>query len=172
MVFGKAEQTDDYTGEGYGMIGQSGSGMLKVKQKDNQKLKNHLSKRTQQRLKKPSSGATSGLSSSIVFTPVQGMELVNPNAQADRARDSTEKYFSATGSFNRVGKTGSSSTIPNSSNSLSLGKGTFAIPAPKLKSGIKKEDAKQRVSNATMMAPPSKRKKTLDSATAHNELRE
>jgi U4/U6 small nuclear ribonucleoprotein PRP31 len=48
-----------------------------------------------------SSGATSGLSSSLAFTPIQGIELVNPNqaAQDDRMRDGTESYFSSYSGF-------------------------------------------------------------------------
>lgn len=48
-----------------------------------------------------SSGATSGLSSSLAFTPIQGIELVNPNqaAQSDRMRDGTESYFSEYSGF-------------------------------------------------------------------------
>jgi U4/U6 small nuclear ribonucleoprotein PRP31 len=48
-----------------------------------------------------SSGATSGLSSSLAFTPIQGIELANPNqaTQDDRMRDGTESYFSEYSGF-------------------------------------------------------------------------
>ena len=51
-----------------------------------------------------SSGATSGLSSSLAFTPIQGIELVNPNqAQAgdeDRLlREGTASYFHSYSGF-------------------------------------------------------------------------
>ena len=48
-----------------------------------------------------SSGATSGLSSSLAFTPIQGIELANPNqaAQDDRMRGGTESYFSEYSGF-------------------------------------------------------------------------
>ena len=54
-----------------------------------------------------SSGATSGLSSSLAFTPIQGIELANPNqaAQSDRMRDGTESYFSEYSGF-RSSRTG------------------------------------------------------------------
>ena len=39
------------------------------------------------------SGTTSGLASSMVFTPVQGLELVNPNAQQNRVREANQKWF-------------------------------------------------------------------------------
>jgi len=51
MAFGKEELTDEYTGEGMGMIGQDGSGMLRIQQKE-VKLSQRLSKKMQQRLKR------------------------------------------------------------------------------------------------------------------------
>lgn len=51
-------------------------------------------------------GSVSGLASSLAFTPVQGIELVDPAratavaaAAADRARGGTESYFSSGGGF-------------------------------------------------------------------------
>ena len=46
----------------------------------------------------PSSGSTNGLASSLAFTPVQGIELVNPTANKD-AKEGTETYFSQTAQF-------------------------------------------------------------------------
>jgi len=37
------------------------------------------------------SGATSGLSSSLAFTPVQGLELTNPDVQ--KMKQTSDKYF-------------------------------------------------------------------------------
>jgi U4/U6 small nuclear ribonucleoprotein PRP31 len=51
-----------------------------------------------------SSGATNGLASSLAFTPVQGMELVDPAAAAERLRRANEKYFAASGTFTQVRK--------------------------------------------------------------------
>ena len=52
------------------------------------------------------SGSVSGLASSLAFTPVQGIELVDPAraaavaaAAADKARGGTESYFSSLGGF-------------------------------------------------------------------------
>ena len=39
-----------------------------------------------------------GLSSSLVFTPVQGIELVNPTANKD-SKEGTETYFTKTAAF-------------------------------------------------------------------------
>ena len=44
------------------------------------------------------SGATNGLASSLAFTPVQGIELVNPNAAGD-SKEGTETYFTKTAAF-------------------------------------------------------------------------
>lgn len=46
-----------------------------------------------------SAGQTSGLSSSLVFTPVQGLELVNPMAAADRVKEANNKWFNAQTGF-------------------------------------------------------------------------
>jgi len=106
MPFGKAEITDDYTGEGFGMIGLAGSGRLAIRKKDKQKLKNHLSRKTQARLrrihKSRGSGYQSGTTSNIAMTPVQGMELVAPQA-AKLDRKSSGKYFSENTGFLKVG---------------------------------------------------------------------
>ena len=46
-----------------------------------------------------SGGHTNGLSSSLVFTPVQGLELVNPNAAAERVKAANNKWFNANSGF-------------------------------------------------------------------------
>jgi U4/U6 small nuclear ribonucleoprotein PRP31 len=40
-----------------------------------------------------STNISSGLVSSMVFTPVQGMELVNPDAVKDRVKEANRKWF-------------------------------------------------------------------------------
>ncbi|XVF44029.1 hypothetical protein PTKIN_Ptkin02bG0087400 [Pterospermum kingtungense] len=50
-----------------------------------------------------SSGATSGLTSSLAFTPVQGIELTNPQAHAHQLGSGTQStYFSETGTFSKI----------------------------------------------------------------------
>jgi U4/U6 small nuclear ribonucleoprotein PRP31 len=44
LAFGEAEVVDEYTGEGMGMIGQQGSGVLRVKAKQTQRLQDQMSK--------------------------------------------------------------------------------------------------------------------------------
>jgi len=106
MSFNTAEITDDFTGEGFGMLGQAGSGVLTIKKENTQKLKDHLSKKTQARLSrqraKGTATATPGISSSIAFTPVQGMELVNPELLM-KPQESGNKYFGSEGGFFKVG---------------------------------------------------------------------
>lgn len=46
---------------------------------------------------------TSGLASSLAFTPVQGIELVDPTAAAERVKKANEKYF-GDGAFSIVKK--------------------------------------------------------------------
>lgn len=42
---------------------------------------------------------SSGMASSMVFTPVQGMELVNPDAMKDRVKEANRKWFSTNAGF-------------------------------------------------------------------------
>lgn len=42
---------------------------------------------------KAGAGAKSGIATSLAFTPVQGIELVNPNARTTDAQDGTKSYF-------------------------------------------------------------------------------
>jgi U4/U6 small nuclear ribonucleoprotein PRP31 len=46
-----------------------------------------------------SSGASNGLAASLVFTPVQGLELVNPHAAAEKVKEANAKWFSNTSGF-------------------------------------------------------------------------
>jgi len=110
MVFGKQEQTDDYTGEGLGMIGQSGTGRLAVKKKNNQNLANRISRKMQARLNRvrgPGVAAkeaeAAGSASSVSFTPVQGLEFVQLPDHGKQDDEST--YFSKIGGFKKVGVT-------------------------------------------------------------------
>jgi len=45
-------------------------------------------------------GSKSGIATSLAFTPVQGIELVNPNARASTdAADGTQSYFTESRGF-------------------------------------------------------------------------
>jgi len=45
------------------------------------------------------SSSASGLASSMAFTPVQGMELVNPDARRERVEEANRKWFSDNAGF-------------------------------------------------------------------------
>ncbi|KAH8933172.1 hypothetical protein BDL97_18G016200 [Sphagnum fallax] len=103
MRFGVPEESSlgDGLGEGYGMLGQAGSGKLRVSIGQN-KLAAKVAKKFKEK-HYGSSGATSGLSSSLAFTPVQGIELSNPQAQAALLGSGTQStYFSETGTFSKI----------------------------------------------------------------------
>jgi len=55
-------------------------------------------KRAAQMAKEVSSNAN-GLASSVVFTPVQGMELADPEANRERVREANRKWFSEHAGF-------------------------------------------------------------------------
>ena len=116
VAFGKASGGDDNSRD-LGMLGMSnGTGRVRAIAQDANKNK-ALKKMRKQNY--GSSGTTSGLASSLAFTPVQGLELANPQANVQKPADSGSKYFSNAGGFSSVG--------PQSGASSSDG---FALPAP------------------------------------------
>jgi len=92
MSFGVQE--DEISGidstEGLGLIRQSGK--IRALQND-PRTKIKLNPK-RQRMMGGSSGATSGLSSSIAFTPVQGIELENPETAQQKLKEISDRYFS------------------------------------------------------------------------------
>jgi len=101
--FNQPEEEIGLTGEGMGLLGSEGSGKLRVAMKQTKNLVKE-SKKYKDKLNKKygSQGNASGLSSSVAFTPIQGIELVNPNAAAAAERSGTDSYFSETASFSKV----------------------------------------------------------------------
>ncbi|XP_050908270.1 DNA-directed RNA polymerase I subunit 2 [Lathyrus oleraceus] len=100
MQFGIPEESSlgDGLGEGYGMLGQAGSGKLRVSAGQS-KLAAKVAKKFKEK-DYGSSGATSGLTSSLAFTPVNGIELTNPQAHAHQLGNGTQStYFSETGTI-------------------------------------------------------------------------
>ena len=109
---GFANMNDEYgdaaMGLTLGSLGKEGSGRLR--QMTSQRQKKMARKEAKQQKKVAGGGSygggsastTSGLSSSLAFTPVQGLELQNPNAAADRVRAANAKYFGANGGFSSV----------------------------------------------------------------------
>ncbi|KAJ3220355.1 U4/U6 small nuclear ribonucleoprotein Prp31 [Dinochytrium kinnereticum] len=94
VKFGEAEEEviAGDTVKGLGLLGKD-SGRLRMQGDPSKKLS--VAKKHQKRLFSGSSGATNGLSSSLAFTPVQGLELENPDAVAARraAQESGGRYF-------------------------------------------------------------------------------
>ncbi|KAI4149901.1 MAG: hypothetical protein LQ340_004382 [Diploschistes diacapsis] len=68
-------------------------------------------------------GPTAGTASSIAFTPVQGLELVNPEAQKElkRKRDAEDDRWFKGGTFTQIG--GGGSTVPPGATA-----GAFKVP--------------------------------------------
>jgi U4/U6 small nuclear ribonucleoprotein PRP31 len=97
MTFGpEAQQEHTQTGHGFGLIGMAGSGNLKGPAKKEQKI-----------LKKPmvplfGNDQASGLVSSVAITPMQGMELINPDLLQKRVSEAKSSYFSAQSGFTTV----------------------------------------------------------------------
>ncbi|KAH8928953.1 Nop domain-containing protein [Atractiella rhizophila] len=106
MRFGEEEEEVGAYDEtkGMGMVGASsgrvraGMGESRSKAKMSKMNKNRLAAL---RGKGPSGTATSGLASSLVFTPVQGLELVDPSAQQKKIDEANSKWF-ADGAFSIV----------------------------------------------------------------------
>jgi U4/U6 small nuclear ribonucleoprotein PRP31 len=109
MTFGEIEE-DAYQDDlsfSTGQIGKGGTGRIRAAQVDS-KTKARISKTLQKTVQKHNQwgGTTtvrkqvSGTASSVAFTPLQGLEIVNPNAVETKGTE-TNKYFSSSG-FSKV----------------------------------------------------------------------
>lgn len=108
MNFGEIEDDayQDDLGFTTGQIGKSAKGRIRAPQVD-EKTKVRISKTLQKNLQVYEGSATirrqvAGTASSVAFTPLQGLEIVNPQAAESRASESSGKYFSATAGFASV----------------------------------------------------------------------
>merc|ERR1712127_759002 len=118
MTFGEIEE-DAYQDDlsfSAGQIGKSGSGRVRAAQVDSktkarisQKLQKTIQKQNQwggaSTVRKSIQSNTSGTASSVAFTTLQGLEIVNPNAaEFDAQAKSSEsaKYFSSGQGFSKV----------------------------------------------------------------------
>ncbi|GAA5870877.1 hypothetical protein JCM3774_001699 [Rhodotorula dairenensis] len=109
LKFGEAEEEvgayDDV--QGMGMIGST-SGRVRANMGE-ARSKAKLSKSAKGRLasiKAPTSGtATSGLATSLAFTPVQGLELVDPSKMRNKVEEANAKWF-ADGAFSTYQRKG------------------------------------------------------------------
>uniref|UniRef100_A0A6M2DYA6 U4/U6 small nuclear ribonucleoprotein Prp31 n=1 Tax=Xenopsylla cheopis TaxID=163159 RepID=A0A6M2DYA6_XENCH len=94
-----------------GTIGKASTGRIRLPQVD-EKTKVRISKTLQRNLQKQQQwgGATSvkkqvsGTASSVAFTPLQGLEIVNPHAAEKKVNEANAKYFSNTSGFLSVGR--------------------------------------------------------------------
>jgi U4/U6 small nuclear ribonucleoprotein PRP31 len=78
-----------------------GVGILrkKVKARKTRQANTKASRKRQAQAIKSVSNDKSGLASSMVFTPVQGMELVDPEARTKRVADANKMWFSKDAGF-------------------------------------------------------------------------
>uniref|UniRef100_A0A8C5DJL2 U4/U6 small nuclear ribonucleoprotein Prp31 n=1 Tax=Gouania willdenowi TaxID=441366 RepID=A0A8C5DJL2_GOUWI len=95
-----------------GQLGKSGSGRVRQAQV-NEATKARISKSLQRTLQKQSMtyggkstvrDRSSGTSSSVAFTPLQGLEIVNPQAAEKKVAEANQKYFSNKAEFLKVKK--------------------------------------------------------------------
>jgi len=101
LTLGMLERSKD------GGVGSSGSEALRhsyVRAKagvEKRKMRQANTKASRKRALEygSSGGQTNGLASSMVFTPVQGMELVNPDAMKDKVREVNRKWFEENAGF-------------------------------------------------------------------------
>ncbi|KAF9246927.1 hypothetical protein BU15DRAFT_84523 [Melanogaster broomeanus] len=117
MAFGEAEEevgAFDQT-KGLGMIGvgtgKVRAGMGEAKSRAKMSKANKLRTAVLTRAAQSGSVSQSGTATSLTVTPVQGFELTNRSAAAQRVKEANERWF-ASGSFSFVGQKGTGSTKP------------------------------------------------------------
>jgi U4/U6 small nuclear ribonucleoprotein PRP31 len=96
------EYGDDAMGLTRGLLDTtevSAGGALR-KTTEKRKMKYANTKASRKRASQTNARAsTSGLASSMVFTPVKGMELVNPDASKERVKEANRKWFGDNAGF-------------------------------------------------------------------------
>ncbi|KAK1948303.1 U4/U6 small nuclear ribonucleoprotein Prp31 [Phytophthora citrophthora] len=97
------EYGDNAMGITSGRLGQEGSGNLRIMRKE-QKQSSKKLRAANFAASSASKPPLSGLASSLAFTPVQGIELMNPEAAKARIAEANKKYFSAASGFVSVVK--------------------------------------------------------------------
>jgi U4/U6 small nuclear ribonucleoprotein PRP31 len=97
------EYGDDAMGRTLGLLDTAevtqGGTVRKSREKRKMGQANTRASRKRDKMIAAKTSNTSGLASSMVFTPVQGMELVNPDAQKDRVKEANRKWFSENAGF-------------------------------------------------------------------------
>lgn len=114
MNFGEIEEDayQDDLGFSLGALGKSQSGKIRGPVVDS-KTKARISKTLQAKVQKQNNvwgGSTTvkrqiaGTASSVAFTPLQGLEIVNPQAAERKVQAANAKYFSSTSGFHKIKK--------------------------------------------------------------------
>lgn len=113
MNFGDIEEDayQDDLGYSRGTIGKTGTGRIRLPQVD-EKTKVRISKTLQKNLQRQQQifGTSTSVkkqvsgTSSVAFTPMQGLEIHNPGAAEKTISEANAKYFSNTSGFMSVGK--------------------------------------------------------------------
>lgn len=98
------EYADDAMGQTLGFLEKSRDGSGNIRHMagsaaNKRKMKQANTKASRKRAAQMAGGQTNGLATSVVFTPVQGLELVNPEAAADRVKEANKKWFAETSGF-------------------------------------------------------------------------
>ena len=96
------EYGDDAMGLTMGLLDtadvSAGGALRKTTEKRKMKFANTKASR-KKAAQMAASSNTSGLASSVVFTPAQGMELVDPDAAKERVREANKKWFNDNAGF-------------------------------------------------------------------------
>lgn len=91
------EYGDSAMGLDAGMLGRRDSGQVRAVARKEVSLIKRQKKGALARA--GANSVTNGLASSLAFTPVQGIELVNPNAAAARVKEANSKWFASSSGF-------------------------------------------------------------------------
>lgn len=98
------EYADDAMGQTLGFLEKSRDGSGNIRHvpgsaANKRKMKQANTKASRKRAAQLAASQSNGLATSVVFTPVQGLELVNPEAAADRVKEANKKWFAETSGF-------------------------------------------------------------------------
>lgn len=91
LTLGLLEKTKDGSGAIRHMAGSAGN-KRKIKQANTKAARKKAAQMN-------AVGQTNGLASSMIFTPVQGLELVNPDAMREKVKSANNKWFSDNSGF-------------------------------------------------------------------------
>lgn len=94
LTLGMLEKTKDGSSYASGSIRHMAGSVA-----NKRKMRHANTKASRKRAEQMKAGQSNGLASSMVFTPVQGMELVNPDAMRDKVKEANQKWFSESSGF-------------------------------------------------------------------------